>query len=190
MDNLARPAELEIALRRAAPADIPVLLALIERSVRGLQSADYTPAQIERALIAVYGIDTQLIADGTYFAVECAGAIVGCGGWSRRATLHGGDQWAERSDALLDPATDAAKIRAFYVDPRFARRGIGRRILAASERAARAAGFTRFEIGATLTGVALYLADGYAVVARVEISLGDGTTLPIVHMAKSVPVAG
>src|SRR5579885_2414756 len=130
-------------IRTAAFADIPVLRGLIDASVRGLQTADYTPAQIEAALKTVYGVDTQLIADGTYFVAETVGEIVGCGGWSKRKTLFGGDQWSGRHDDLLDPKKDAAKIRAFFVHPAWARHGIGSLILEACESAAWSAGFMR-----------------------------------------------
>ena len=170
---------------------MPELRRLIEASVLGLQAGDYSPAQLERALQGVYGVDTQLIADGTYFVVEAPGGnaattIVGCGGWSRRKTLYGGDQWAQREDALLDPARDAAKIRAFFVHPNWARRGIGGLILEACEAAAREAGFRRLEMGATLTGVPFYRAKGYVEVEQAEVPLGDGATLPIVRMAKEI----
>jgi GNAT superfamily N-acetyltransferase len=159
--------------------------------VRGLQAGDYSPAQLEQALRTVYGVDTQLIADGTYFAAEETGpagatVLVGCGGWSRRKTLYGGDQFAGREDSLLDPKTDAAKIRAFFVHPEWARRGIGGMILEACERAATAAGFTRLEMGATLTGVPFYRAKGYTELDRSEVPLGNGLTLPIVRMGKPV----
>src|SRR5271169_3146804 len=150
-----------LTLRQAVPADIPTLRALIDASVRGLQATDYTPAQIEGALQTVYGVDSQLIADGTYFVVEAEPAIVGCGGWSKRKTLFGGDRWTAREDSLLNPQQDAAKIRAFFVHPGWVRRGIGSMILEACEGAAVAAGFSRFEMGATLTGVLLYQARGY-----------------------------
>src|SRR5436305_9663325 len=144
-------------IRLACPADSPGLRALIEESVRGLQAGDYSPAQIEASLRTVYGVDSQLISDGTYFVVEAeGGAIVGCGGWSKRKTLYGGDQWAGREDSLLDPARDAAKIRAFFVHPKWGRQGIGTLILETCEEAARAAGFRRLEMGATLTGVPFY----------------------------------
>src|SRR5215472_2468428 len=146
----------DLSLRKALPYDIPALTALIDASVRGLQARDYTAEQIDGALRTVYGVDAQLIDDGTYFAVEAPGAIVGCGGWSRRRTLYGGDQCAGREDSLLDPTAEAAKIRAFFVHPDWARRGIGGMILEACESAALAAGFTRFEMGATLTGVPFY----------------------------------
>ena len=173
-----------ITVRRATPADIPTLRALIDASVRGLQAHDYSAAEIERALATVYGVDTQLIADGTYWVAESPPAIVGCGGWSRRATLFGGDQYAGREDALLDPQRDAAKIRAFFVHPDWARRGIGTKILDACEHAAREAGFSRFEMGATLTGVPFYEARGYQAVERVTAPLPDGEQLAIVRMEK------
>jgi GNAT superfamily N-acetyltransferase len=173
--------------RLATRADVPVLTGLIDASVRGLQAGDYTPAQIDGALRAVYGVDTQLIADGTYFVVEDAdGMIAGCGGWSRRKTLYGGDVFEAREDSLLDPRCDAARIRAFFVHPEFARRGIGAMILEACENAAVAAGFTRLEMGATLTGVPFYRAKGYRAVEDLAVALPDGDALPIVRMEKIV----
>jgi GNAT superfamily N-acetyltransferase len=186
-------------VRLATTQDVPHLRELIEASVRGLQANDYTPTQIEAALHSVYGVDTQLIADGTYFAVEVAApsprvtshesqvtAPVACGGWSKRKTLYGGDQYAQREDALLDPARDAAKIRAFFVHPQYARRGIGTLILEACEQAARAAGFTRLEMGATLSGVAFYGAKGYAAQENLQVPLANGEMLPIVRMSKEI----
>jgi N-acetylglutamate synthase-like GNAT family acetyltransferase len=171
-------------VRQATSDDIPELRALIDASVRGLQAQDYTAAEIERALATVYGVDTQLIADGTYWLAESDGQIVGCGGWSKRKTLFGGDQYAAREDSLLDPTRDAAKIRAFFVHPAWARRGIGTRILDACEAAARSAGFTRFEMGATLTGVPFYEARGYAARDRFSAPLPGGESLAIVRMEK------
>jgi GNAT superfamily N-acetyltransferase len=188
-------------IRLATPADVPVLRELIDASVRGLQAQDYTPSQLDSALRTVYGVDSQLIADGTYFAVECASPeaaslptpldagqmiIVACGGWSKRKTLYGGDVWAGREDTLLDPRTDAAKIRAFFVHPAWSRRGIGGLILDACESAAIAAGFRRLEMGATLTGVPFYLAKGYVELEHIAVPLEHGETLPIVRMAKDV----
>lgn len=175
-------------LRKAQVDDIPRLRELIEASVRGLQAEDYTPSQIEGALQSVYGVDTQLIADGTYFAVESPddAEIVACGGWSKRKTLYGGDQYLGREDALLDPLHDAAKIRAFFVHPRCARRGLGSLILDACESAAMAAGFTRLEMGATLSGVPFYLAKGYAAIEMQSVPLAKGETLPIIRMSKEV----
>jgi GNAT superfamily N-acetyltransferase len=191
-----------IQLRQAVPADIPGLRALIDVSVRGLQAQDYTPAQIESALQTVYGVDSQLIADGTYFVAEAGPAggrsvpseldngkavMVGCGGWSKRKTLYGGDQWTGREPALLDPLQDAAKIRAFFIHPAWARRGIGSMILEACERAALAAGFTRLEMGATLTGIPFYRAKGYVDLEDLEVPLANGESLPIVRMEKRLP---
>jgi GNAT superfamily N-acetyltransferase len=175
-------------LRKAVVDDIPRLRAVIEASVRGLQAKDYTPAQIEGALRSVYGVDTQLIADGTYFAVESSddGQIVACGGWSKRKTLYGGDQYQSREDSLLDPVRDAAKIRAFFLHPRWARRGLGSLILEACESAAIAAGFTRLEMGATLSGIPFYRAKGYAQIENQSVPLANGETLPIVRMSKEV----
>jgi GNAT superfamily N-acetyltransferase len=189
----------EIQLRLAVPEDVPVLRELIEASVRGLQTKDYTSAQIDGALKTVFGVDTQLIADGTYIVAEApsaaersqgtkAGAeqrtIIGCGGWSKRRTLYGSDQWTGREDTLLDPHQDAAKIRAFFIHPAWARRGVGTRILEACEKAARAAGFTRYEMGATLTGAKLFGVKGYAAVKPISIPLVNGETLPVIHMEK------
>ena len=191
---------MNIRIRLAEASDIPLLRELIRASVRGLQAGDYSAAQLEGALRTVYGVDTQLIADGTYFAAEAMEAtgaeasgakssggalLVGCGGWSKRRTLLGGDQFAGREDSLLDPATGAAKIRAFFVHPAWARRGIGGMILEACEAAAWAAGFRRLEMGATLTGVPFYRVKGYAELEVTEVPLEDGLTLPIVVMGKS-----
>lgn len=175
-------------LRKAVKDDIPCLRELIEASVRGLQAQDYTPAQIEGAVQSVYGVDTQLIADGTYFAVESPddGQIIACGGWSKRKTLYGGDQYAAREDSLLDPLRDAAKIRAFFVHPQWARRGLGSVVLEACESAAIAAGFSRLEMGATLSGVPFYRAKGYAEIENQSVPLGNGETLAIVRMSKDV----
>jgi GNAT superfamily N-acetyltransferase len=178
------------SLRLATSADIPALHTLIELSVRGLQRNDYTPEQIEGALGTVLGLDTQLVDDKTYFVAEakaaCARIMVGCGGWSNRKTLFGSDHAAVREPDFLDPKTDAAKIRAFFIHPDWARRGIGSKILEACESAARAAGFSRFEMGATLTGVPLYLAHGYRVVERIEVPLRNGAALPVVRMTKAI----
>jgi GNAT superfamily N-acetyltransferase len=189
----------EIHLRLAVPEDVPILRELIEASVRGLQAQDYTQAQIEGALKTVFGLDSQLIADGTYFVAEAeAGStrrpeamnsqsrmtIIGCGGWSKRKTLYGSDRWTGREDALLDPHHDAAKIRAFFIHPEWARRGVGSMILKACEDAAKSAGFTRFEMGATLTGAKLFGAKGYVALKPISIPLVNGELLPVIHMEK------
>ena len=144
----------EWRVRLARDEDVPALHALIEASVRGLQAGDYTPAQIEGALGTVLGLDTQLIRDETYFVVEPSEGseqrkLAGCGGWSKRRTLFGADRGPDREPELLDPAADAAKVRAIFVHPAFARRGLGSLILRHVEDAARTAGFTRFEMGST-----------------------------------------
>ena len=138
----------------------------------------------------MYGVDSQLIADGTYFVVESdepEKQIVGCGGWSRRKTLYGGDRWTGREDSLLDPQKDAAKIRAFFVHPGWVRRGIGTILLDACEQAALAAGFRRLEMGATLSGVPLYAARGYVSLENLAVPLANGESLPIVRMEKRFP---
>jgi N-acetylglutamate synthase-like GNAT family acetyltransferase len=178
-----------IRVRKATDRDIPALHALIDASVRGLMAGTHSPAQIEGALGTVLGLDTQLVADGTYFVAESVGAngpplIVACGGWSKRKTLFGSDHREGREDALLDPTSDAAKIRAFFVHPDWTRRGLGTRILDACESAALAAGFTRLELGATLTGVPLYEVRGYSAVERIEVPLRNGATLSVVRMTK------
>jgi GNAT superfamily N-acetyltransferase len=180
----------KVHIRKACSDDIPRLREVIEASVRGLQAGDYTPAQIEGALQSVYGVDSQLITDGTYFVVEVqqepSTLIVACGGWSHRRTLYGGDQFAAREDSLLDPARDAAKIRAFFVHPEWARRGLGTLILEACENAAIDAGFTRLEMGATMSGVPFYRAKGYVEIEKQSAPLGNGETLAIVRMGKEI----
>ena len=146
---------------------------------------------MEGALATVYGVDSQLIADGTYYTAEAKASeggvtLVGCGGWSKRKTLYGGDRWTAREDDLLDPRRDAAKIRAFFVAPAWARRGIGSLILEACEAAAKAAGFTRLEMGATLTGAPFYRVKGYIELEHLAVPLANGESLPIVRMAKEV----
>ena len=175
---------MQIQLRLATPEDIPALDQLMRRSVQGLSAGYYSERQIELSLIHVFGIDTQIVADGTYFVAEANGQIVGCGGWSKRRTLYGGDQAKEGEDSLLDPATEPARIRAFFVDPDFARRGIGRQIIEACEAAARVAGFTHLELGATLPGVPLYAALGYRPIEQIEHPMPEGEVLPIVRMGK------
>ncbi|CAN5559063.1 GNAT family N-acetyltransferase [soil metagenome] len=169
--------------RIATEADIPGIAALMERAIDSLQSAFLNAREIAASRL-IMGLDTQLIADRTYFVVEEGARLVGCGGWSRRATLYGGDHAAALRDArLLDPATDAAKIRAMYTDPDCARRGIGRFVLSICENAARDAGFARVEMMATLSGEQLYLACGYHPVARVMQPAGD-VEIPGVIMGK------
>jgi len=173
-------------LRKATLADIPALNALIARSARGLSTADYRPAQVEGALRGAFGVDTQLLADETYYVVEDGRHIVGCGGWSFRSTLFGGDARAGRDSSTLDPATQAAKIRAFFVDPGNARRGIGSLLLDHCEQQARAHGFTCVELMATLPGVKLYAARGYVGGPKVHIDVGSGETIEFIPMHKAL----
>jgi GNAT superfamily N-acetyltransferase len=177
----------QFLLREATATDIPALHTLIEQSVRGLQKDDYSPAQIEGALGHTLGLDTQLIGDRTYFVaepIEQAGLIVGCGGWSNRKTLFGSDHGPNRENAFLDPKTDAAKIRAIFVHPQWARQGLGSLILEHCEAAAQQAGFSTLEMGSTLTGVPLYTLKGYVPRENVAVPLPNGETLPVVYMLK------
>jgi len=171
-------------LRRATMADLPSLAPLIAASARELSRGDYTPEQVEGALLGTFGTDTQLIRDGTYFVIEAEGRLAGCGGWSRRRTLFGGDARAGRDATELDPATDAAKIRAFFIHPDFARRGLATAMLERCEQDAMAQGFTRFELMGTLPGVRLYAARGYRAGERIEWPLGDGLAIPFIPMSK------
>ncbi|HTX41921.1 MAG TPA: GNAT family N-acetyltransferase [Acidobacteriaceae bacterium] len=179
----------DLLYRLATSSDLPRLRPLIEASVRGLQTGDYSASQIDQALGTWLGVDTQLVLDRTYFVVEAPGdpaTLVACGGWSRRRTPYGSDHRPGRDDAALDPRMDAAKIRAFFVHPAWARRGIGSRILELCEQAAQAEGFTRLEMGATLTGIPLYRLHGYLEHERIELPLANGETLPIVRMSKQL----
>ena len=171
-------------VRLATDADIPAITALMMRAIAELQRPFLNADQIA-ASTASMGLDRQLIADCSYFVAEIDGVLAGCGGWSARATLYGGDHSAERDIRALDPAHDAARIRAMYTHPAFVRRGVGRAILAACEAAARAAGFARAELAGTLAGVPLYEACGYAVVERFEDRHG-AVPVPLVRMAKQL----
>lgn len=172
-------------IRPATLADIPALESLIARSARELSKADYTPEQIEAALRGAFGVDTQLIRDGTYFVIESGGACIGCGGWSYRRTLFGSDARAERDASALDPQQDAAKIRAFFIDPAHARQGLGQALLEHCESQARAHGFSRCELMATLPGVRLYAARGYVAGELVHYPLGSsGLTIQFVPMGR------
>jgi GNAT superfamily N-acetyltransferase len=175
---------MSITTRLATFEDIPQLQQLIAQSVRGLSAGFYTPRQVESAIKYVFGVDSQLIADGTYYVAETEDETVACGGWSRRNTLYGGDQHKGVEDPLLNPATDAARIRAFFVHPDWARHGIGRALIDLCETAARHYGFTKMEIGATLPGAPLYEAMGYNVVDKIKVPLPDGEELRIVKMKK------
>lgn len=176
-----------ITLRLAQDRDIPQLEELIPLSARNLQAAYYSSAQIEGALGKVFGVDSQLILDGTYFVAEANEQIVGCGGWSKRNTLFGSDLAKVASvDELLDPAQAPARIRAFFVHPSWSRRGIGSQIMQACENAAIQAGFNAIELVATLAGEPLYAKNAYQVVTRFELPLPNGLFLPVVRMSKNL----
>jgi GNAT superfamily N-acetyltransferase len=178
--------ERDIHIRLALPGDIPALAKLIPESARVLQARYYTSEQIEGALGTVFSVDSQLIHDGTYFIAESGHQIIGCGGWSKRRTLYGGDQGKQTGeDQLLDPRIDAAKIRAFFVHPAWARRGIGSQIMEKCETAALEAGFKTIEIIATLSGEPLYSKFGYHLSQQFEISLHNKNVLPVVRMVKN-----
>ncbi|HEY5337526.1 MAG TPA: GNAT family N-acetyltransferase [Rhizomicrobium sp.] len=171
--------------RLARRDDVPALESLMQTAIRKLQAGFLPPDAIE-ASFDVMGLDTQLIDDGTYFIIEEVGVIAGCGGWSRRATLFGGDHSAGRSAALLDPAKDAARVRAMYTNPNFARRGVGRLILSLCERAAAAEGFARTELAATLSGEPLYRTFGFVEIERFEAQTSSGIRIPLLRMGKPI----
>ena len=170
--------------RIAAAADLPALEAVMDAAIAELQKGFLTPDQIASSRM-IMGLDRQLVADRTYFVVEEDGRIAGCGGWSRRATLYGGDHTPGRDAALVDPATEPARVRAMYTHPDFARRGVGRLILALCEDAARAEGFTRLELMATLSGRALYSQCGYVDIEAIQDARG-GSAVPLVRMGKAI----
>jgi ribosomal protein S18 acetylase RimI-like enzyme len=178
-------------VRRATFDDVPALTALIAESARGLSAGDYTPGQVEGALRGAFGVDTQLLRDGTYFVIEAGERLVACGGWSRRQTLFGSDARADRDARELDPAVDAARIRAFFVHPEFARRGLGTRLLERCERDASSHGFRRAELMATLPGVKLYAARGYRGDSPVDwpLDASGHLTIRFLPMQKPLPNA-
>lgn len=181
---------MQIEIRQATSDDIPALKRLIARSARGLSEDYYSSDQVEGAITHIFGVDSQLIVDGTYYVAVAEGHIVGCGGWSKRKTLYGGDQTKAGVDLLLDPATEPARIRAFFVHPDWARRGIGKRIIEVCEESASRAGFREIELAATLPGEPLYRACGYEVAERFEIDLPEGVTLPLARMRKELVSQG
>ena len=178
---------MSFTLRPAGPADVPALRDLIARSARALSAGYYSNAQIEGALQGAFGVDTALIEDGTYFAVVTDGdEIVACGGWGRRRTLFGSSSRPERDESLLDPRTEAARIRAFFVDPAHARHGLGRMLLEHSESEARRAGFVTMELMATLPGIPFYERCGYVRGAALDYPVPGGAQLPMVAMRKRI----
>ena len=174
----------EFTSRLAVSADIPALMVLMDAAITELQRAFLDEAQIESSR-AIMGIDTQLIDDGTYFVVESEGEVAGCGGWSRRATLYGGNQSPGRDSKLLDSTVEPARVRAMYTNPAYARRGVGRLILSLCEASAAAEGFTRLELMSTLSGEPLYTAYGFRALERLTDATG-GTAVPLIRMEKPV----
>lgn len=177
---------MEYRIRRATLEDRAALERLIAESARGLSRGDYSDEQVEAAVASVYGVDTDLIRDGTYYVAEAEGSAVGCGGWSKRRTLFGGDRFAARDSGYLDPAKEPAKIRAFFVHPNWARRGVAGRILETCEREAQAEGFRSLELMATLPGVKLYAARGYEAAEPVSYETPDGVSIELVPMRKEL----
>ena len=177
---------MDYIIRKATLADRAAIAQLIGHSARGLSRADYSDAQIEGAIATVFGVDTNLIIDGTYFVADSAGTLVGCGGWSKRKTLFGGDQYATRDAGELDPETEPAKIRAFFIHPQHARKGIARAILAACENEAKACGFQALELMSTLPGIKFYRTCGYIGDNRVELEVGEGVSIGLLPMRKEL----
>jgi GNAT superfamily N-acetyltransferase len=177
---------MDYVIRKATLADRAAIAQLIKDSARSLSRTDYSAEQIEGAIATVFGVDTNLIIDGTYFVAESSGELIGCGGWSKRRTLFGGDQYAARDASQLDPKTEPAKIRAFFIHPQHARKGIARAILEACEGEARACGFQALELMSTLPGLKLYRACGYQGEERVELEVGESLTIGLVPMTKEI----
>jgi GNAT superfamily N-acetyltransferase len=177
---------MQYTIRKAHLDDREAIEQLIIQSARKLSQADYSAEQIEAAIKAVFGVDTKLIQDGTYFVAEDSGKLIGCGGWSKRKTLFGGDQFGDRDSSELDPQSDPARIRAFFVHPEFARRGIARAILSHCEAEARAKGFRSLELMSTLPGIKLYQACGYAGAERLEHGLSEGVAIQFMVMRKNL----
>lgn len=173
-------------VRKATLGDREAIARLIADSARHLSRDDYAEAQIEAAVASVFGVDSDLIEDGTYFVADRDGTLIGCGGWSRRKTLYGGDQFSDRDAGMLDPTTDPAKIRAFFVHPQHARKGVARAILAVCEREAKQHGFRELELMATLPGIKFYEASGYSSDGNFDLELAGGVKLPLVPMRKKL----
>ncbi len=177
---------MDVSVRSAVRSDIDALTTLIAQSVRSLSIGHYSQAQIERSLELVFGVDTQLIDDETYYVAQISDSIVGCGDWSKRSTMYGGDQAKSSVDVELDPRSSPARIRAFFIDPNYARKGVGSIILEHCEQAARLDGFISAELVATLPGVPFYVTRGYKRVEPVDIELRNGQTLPCIRMYKKL----
>jgi len=173
-------------VRLARREDVSAIEELIERSVRELSSPWYDSAQIDSALRYIFGVDTQLVDDGTYYVVARGGVLNAAGGWSKRRTLFGGDRWKHEADELLDPRREPARIRAFFVHPEWSRRGLGRLLFETALRDALAAEFNWMELMATLPGEPLYRALSFAAEERVPLQLPDGVRVPLVRMSRQI----
>ncbi|MBM0745212.1 GNAT family N-acetyltransferase (plasmid) [Phormidium sp. CLA17] len=177
---------MDYIIRKANLDDREAIELLIAESARGLSREDYSEQQVESAIRTVFGVDTDLIVDSTYFVADSFGMLIGCGGWSKRRTLFGGDRFASRDSSELDPRVEAARVRAFFVHPEHARRGIGRAILSLCESVARTNSFRSIELMATLPGVKMYRACGYEGSERVEYRIGEGMSIEFVPMQKEL----
>jgi GNAT superfamily N-acetyltransferase len=177
---------MDYEVRQATLDDREAITQLIAESARRLSREHYDDAQIESAIASIFGVDTTLIEDETYFVAEEDGTLIGCGGWSKRKTLFGGDQFSTRDTGMIDPATEPARIRAFFVHPEHARKGVARAILSVCEREARVHGFGALELMSTLPGIKFYEANGYSRVGHFDLELDDGVKLQFVPMRKQI----
>jgi len=173
-------------VRKATLEERDAITELIAESARHLSREHYADVQIEAAIASVFGVDSELIKDGTYFVAEEDGMLIGCGGWSRRQTLYGGDQYSNRDTGFIDPARDPARIRAFFVHPQHARKGVARAILSVCEREAQEHGFRALELLSTLPGIKFYESCGYSRNGNFDLELNDGVKLPFVPMRKQL----
>ena len=173
-------------VRKATLADREAISRLIAASARGLSRDHYSDTQIEMAIASVFGVDTDLIQDGTYFVADQEGTLIGCGGWSRRKALYGGDKFSNREAGMLDPAADPARIRSFFVHPEHARKGVARAMLSVCEQQAKAHDFKALELMSTLPGIEFYEANGYSRIGNFDLDLADGVKIEFVPMRKQL----
>lgn len=173
-------------VRKATLADREAISQLIAASARGLSRDHYSDTQIEMAIASVFGVDTDLIQDGTYFVADQEGTLIGCGGWSRRKALYGGDKFSNREAGMLDPAADPARIRSFFVHPEHARKGVARAMLSVCEQQAKAHDFKALELMSTLPGIEFYEANGYSRIGNFDLDLADGIKIEFVPMRKQL----
>lgn len=173
-------------VRKATLADREAISRLIAASARGLSRKHYSDTQIEMAIASVFGVDTDLIQDETYFVADQEGTLIGCGGWSRRKALYGGDKFSNREAGMLDPAADPARIRSFFVHPEHARKGVARAMLSVCEQQAKAHDFKALELMSTLPGIEFYEANGYSRIGNFDLDLADGVKIEFVPMRKQL----